>query len=142
MLLCICCMHAQDNTMSGSNTSVETGKIDRDNSRFEASEQLVIFNALVKEVEMFYVDTIEIHKLIRQGINAMLRGLDPYTEYIPEEEMENFKFITTGEYGGIGAYIRSREGGTVITEPFEGMPAAEAGLKAGDLIIAVDTANT
>jgi len=142
MFLCICCMHAQDNTMSGSNTSVETGKIDRDNSRFEASKQLEIFNALVKEVEMFYVDSIEIHKLIRQGINAMLRGLDPYTEYIPEEEMENFKFITTGEYGGIGAYIRSREGGTVITEPFEGMPAAEAGLKAGDLIIAVDTANT
>ena len=142
IFLCICCMHAQDNTTSGTNTSAETEKIDRDNYRFETSKQLDIFNALVKEVEMFYVDSIEIHKLIRQGINAMLRGLDPYTEYIPEEEMENFKFITTGEYGGIGAYIRSREGGTVITEPFEGMPAAEAGLKAGDVIMAVDTVNT
>jgi len=142
IFLCICSVHAQDNTMVGSNLSVKADANDRDNYRFETSKQLDIFNALVKEVEMFYVDSIEIHKLIRQGINAMLRGLDPYTEYIPEEEMENFKFITTGEYGGIGAYIRSREGGTVITEPFEGMPAAEAGLKAGDKIMSVDTVNT
>jgi carboxyl-terminal processing protease len=68
-----------------------------------------------------------------------LKGLDPYTEYISEDEMEQLKFLTTGEYGGIGAYIRYREGGTVITEPFEGMPAAEAGLKAGDMIVAIDT---
>ena len=139
MFLCICCMHAQENTNSGAETS---DRSNREESRFEVSKQLDIFNALVKEVEMFYVDTIEMQKLMRRGIDAMLSGLDPYTEYISEEEMEKFRIITTGEYGGIGAYIRSRENGTVITEPFEGMPAAEAGLKAGDKIIAIDTINT
>ena len=113
-----------------------------DDKRFEISKQLDIFNALVKEMEMFYVDSIEIQKTVRRGIDAMLKGLDPYTEYIPEEDMESLKFMTTGEYGGIGAYIRYREGGTIITEPFAGMPAAEAGLKAGDMILSVDAVDT
>ena len=139
IFLCICCAQAQDGSTSDTETSVSNS---REDNHFEVSKQLDIFNALIKEVQMSYVDSIELQKLIRQGIDAMLSGLDPYTEYIPEEEMEKFKFITTGEYGGIGAYIRSREGGTVITEPFEGMPAAEAGLKAGDLIVAIDTINT
>jgi len=142
MFLCICCMHAQDNSNSNAETVTETGWSSREDNRFEVSKQLEIFNALVKEVEMFYVDSIEIQKLMRQGIDAMLRGLDPYTEYISEEEMEKFRFATTGEYGGIGAYIRSRDSVTVITEPIEGMPAAEAGLRAGDIIITVDTVNT
>ncbi len=133
IFLCSCNMQAQQGAL---------GKNNRDNNRFETSKQLEIFNALVKEVEMFYVDSIETHKLIRQGIDAMLRGLDPYTEYIAEEDLESFRIMTTGEYGGIGAYIKTRGGGTVITEPFEGMPAAEAGLKAGDVIIAIDTVNT
>jgi carboxyl-terminal processing protease len=135
-------MYAQENTTSGAGASAEVSKEDRDNNRFEVSKQLDIFNALVKEVEMFYVDTLDMQKMMRRGVDAMLKGLDPYTEYIPEDEMEQFKFMTTGEYGGIGAYIRYREGGTVITEPFGGMPAAEAGLKAGDLIVAVDTTDT
>jgi len=136
ILLCISCIRAQE-------TSSGRAEINnRDDYRFETSKQLEIFNALVKEVELFYVDSIETHKLIRQGIDAMLRGLDPYTEYIPEEKMEDFKILTTGEYGGIGAYIRTRESGTVIIEPFEGMPAAEAGLKAGDVIMAIDTVKT
>lgn len=110
-------------------------------NRFEVSKNLDIFNALVKEVEMFYVDTVDVEKTVRRGINAMLGGLDPYTEYIPEEEMGDFKQMVTGEYGGIGSYIRQRNknGGAMIAEPFEGMPAAEAGLKAGDLILAIDT---
>ena len=110
-------------------------------NRFEVSKNLDIFNALVKEVEMFYVDTVDVEKTVRRGINAMLGGLDPYTEYIPEEEMGDFKQMVTGEYGGIGSYIRQRNknGGALIAEPFEGMPAAEAGLKAGDLILAIDT---
>ena len=108
-------------------------------SRFEVSKQLEILNALVKEVEMFYVDSVETEKMVRRGIDAMLRGLDPYTEYYPEQESDNMKLLVTGEYGGVGAYIRARDGGVIITEPFEGMPAAKAGLKAGDRILMIDT---
>lgn len=109
-------------------------------NRFEVSKNLDIFNALVKEMEMFYVDSVDVEKNVRRGIDAMLSGLDPYTEYIPEQEMSTLKFMTTGEYGGIGSYIRERrEGGVYIVEPFEGMPAALAGLHAGDRILAIDT---
>ncbi|MDR1345037.1 MAG: S41 family peptidase [Tannerellaceae bacterium] len=111
----------------------------QDDNRFEVSKQLEIFNALLKEMEMFYVDSIDIEETVRRGIDAMLGSLDPYTEYIPEQEMGQLRLITTGEYGGVGAYIRKREGGVIITEPFEGMPAALGGLKAGDFILAVDT---
>ncbi|MDR2474077.1 MAG: S41 family peptidase [Tannerella sp.] len=113
-----------------------------DSNRFEVSKQLDIINAIVKEMEMFYVDRIDIQRTVKRGIDAMLKSLDPYTEYIPESEMEGFQFLTTGEYGGIGAYIKYRNGGTVITEPFEKMPAAEAGMKAGDVIISIDTVDT
>lgn len=108
-------------------------------SRFEVSKQLEILNALVKEVEMFYVDSVETEKMVRRGIDAMLKGLDPYTEYYPEQESDNMKLLVTGEYGGVGAYIRARDGGVIITEPFEGMPAAKSGLKAGDRILMIDT---
>lgn len=116
------------------------GQAQQDN-RFEVSKNLDVYNAIVKEMEMFYVDSIDVEKTIRRGIDAMLGGLDPYTEYIPEKEMESLKIMTTGEYGGIGSYIRQRNlnGGVMIAEPNEGMPAALAGLKAGDLILAVDT---
>ncbi|MDR1938629.1 MAG: S41 family peptidase [Tannerellaceae bacterium] len=118
-----------------------TGAQAQNDNRFEVSKQLEIFNALVKEVEMFYVDTIDVEKTLRRGIDAMLGGLDPYTEYIPEQEMGELRMITTGEYGGIGAYIRKREEGVVVAEPFEGMPAALAGLMAGDRFLAIDTVN-
>lgn len=108
-------------------------------NRFEVSKNLDIFNALVKEVEMFYVDSVEVEKMVHKGIDAMLSDLDPYTEYIPEQDMDDLKFMTTGEYGGIGAYIRQRDKGVVIAEPFEGMPAELGGLKAGDLILSIDT---
>lgn len=110
-------------------------------NRFEVSKNLDIFNALVKEAEMFYVDSMDVEKSVRRGIDAMLGGLDPYTEYYPESEMETLKLMTTGEYGGIGSLIRQRnnKGGVVIAEPTEGMPAALAGLKAGDRILAIDT---
>lgn len=116
------------------------GLAQKKDNRFEVSKNLDIFNALVKEMEMFYVDSIDVDKTVRRGIDAMLGGLDPYTEYIPEQEMDKLKFMTTGEYGGIGSYIRERkEGGVYIIEPFEGMPAALAGLKPGDRILAIDT---
>lgn len=122
--------------------SVMPGQAQKDN-RFEVSKNLDIFNALVKEVEMFYVDSVDVEKTVRRGINAMLGGLDPYTVYYPEQDMDELKIMTTGEYGGIGSYIRERkEGGVYITEPFEGMPAALAGLKAGDRILAIDTVDT
>lgn len=111
----------------------------QNDNRFEISKNLDIFNALVKEVEMFYVDSVDVDKLVRKGIDSMLSDLDPYTEYIPEQEMDDLKYMTTGEYGGIGSYIRQREDGVIVAEPFENMPAALAGLKAGDRILAVDT---
>jgi carboxyl-terminal processing protease len=131
-------MYAQGNIVVDADLR-PTGSNKNDDNRFEVSKQLDIFNALVKEVEMFYVDSVDIQRVVRRGIDAILKGLDPYTEYIPEDEMADLKFLTTGEYGGIGAYIRSREGGTVIIEPFEGMPAAVGGLRAGDMILAIDT---
>lgn len=122
--------------------SILPGQAQKDN-RFEVSKNLDIFNALVKEVEMFYVDSVDVEKTVRRGINAMLSGLDPYTVYYPEQDMDELKIMTIGEYGGIGSYIRERkEGGVYIIEPFEGMPAALAGLKAGDRILAIDTVDT
>ena len=116
------------------------GWAQRDN-RFEVSKQLEIFNAILKEVELFYVDSLDVETSVRRGIDAMLRGLDPYTEYFPEQDMEELDLITTGEYGGIGSLIRQRDndGRVMIAEPTEGMPADLAGLKAGDLILKIDT---
>jgi len=105
---------------------------------FETSKQLDVFNALVKELDMFYVDTINAKKVIRNGIDYMLSKLDPYTNYFPEEEISELKFITTGEYAGIGSGIAQRNGKVYITEPFEGMPADLAGLQAGDEILEID----
>lgn len=119
---------------------VMPGWAQKDN-RFEVSKNLDIFNALLKEVEMFYVDSVDVNKIVQRGIDAMLSGLDPYTEYYPEQNMEELNLMTTGEYGGIGSLIRQRNnaGGVMIAEPTEGMPADLAGLKAGDLILKIDT---
>ena len=120
--------------------SMMIGKAQTDN-RFEMSKNLDIFNSLLKEVEMFYVDSVDVEKTVRRGIDAMLRGLDPYTEFYPEQNTEDLDLLTTGEYGGIGSLIRQRnnDGYVMIAEPTEGMPADLAGLKAGDVILKVDT---
>jgi len=118
-----------------------TGQSQTDN-RFEVSKNLEIFNSIVKEMEMFYVDSIDINKTVRRGVNSMLSSLDPYTEYYPEEEIEKLQYMTTGEYGGMGAIIRQRDmdgGGVIVADPYEGMPAALAGLKAGDIFLKIDT---
>lgn len=105
----------------------------------ELSRNLDVFSSVVKNLQSEYVDTIDSRKSIRTAIDMMLMDLDPYTEYIPEEDQEAFRSISTGEYGGIGSYIMRRKDNNVyISEPHEGSPAKKAGLRAGDLIIAVD----
>ncbi|MDR1119884.1 MAG: S41 family peptidase [Dysgonamonadaceae bacterium] len=110
----------------------------QDNHRSELAKNLDIYNSLMKELDLFYVDSIQPNKLIPDGINLMLSKLDPYTNFISEEDLNDFKFMVTGEYGGIGSIITQRKGRTYISEPYEGMPAALAGLKAGDEILAID----
>lgn len=106
---------------------------------FEVAKNLEIFNSLYRELDMLYVDTLDANKLITTGIDAMLESLDPYTEYYAEEDMVNLKMMTTGKYGGIGSIIRLRKDSTVIIhEPYEGMPAAQVGLKVGDIIKKID----
>jgi carboxyl-terminal processing protease len=107
-------------------------------SYFELSKQLDIFTTLFKELNTYYVDDVEPGELMKTGIDAMLESLDPYTTYIPESEIEDFRFQTTGEYGGIGAIIRKKEDWVVISEPYEGSPADKAGLKAGDILLEID----
>lgn len=104
----------------------------------DISRNLDIFNAVYKNLQTSYVDTIDADKSMSTAITAMLNEIDPYTEYIPEAEQEEFMTISTGEYGGIGSYIGTRDGKTYVSEPREGSPAAKAGLKPGDVFIAID----
>lgn len=112
----------------------------RDNHNFQVSKNLDVFNSVYKELDMFYVDTIDPQKVIRAGIDAMLQEIDPYTEYYPEDDLDDFKQMITGKYAGIGSVIRlyKKRNRVVIFEPYEGTPAAEVGLKAGDVILEID----
>ncbi|ELR69556.1 tail-specific protease [Fulvivirga imtechensis AK7] len=105
---------------------------------FEIAKNLDIFATLFKEVNAYYVDEVDPDKVIRTGIDAMLLSLDPYTNYIPEDEIESFRTMTTGQYAGIGALISVVNGKTVITMPYQGFAAYNAGLKIGDELIAID----
>lgn len=109
-----------------------------DQKNFEISKNLDIFYTLVRELNLFYVDEVKPDKLIKKGIDEMLETLDPYTVYIPESEMDDFKFMTTGEYAGIGAMISKRGKQIIVAEPYEGFPAQLNGLRAGDIILEVD----
>lgn len=110
-----------------------------DDRNFQISKNLDLFNSMFKELDMFYVDTLNPEKVIQNGVEGMLALTDPYTEYYPEEEISSLKEMTTGKYGGIGAAIRYYEAKDriAVVEPTEGMPAAEAGVKAGDIILSV-----
>ncbi len=108
-------------------------------SYFEISKNIDIFTTLYKELNSFYVDETDPGKLMKKGIDEMLKSLDPYTTYIPESEIEDFRFMTTGQYGGIGAVITKREDYVVISEPYEDFPAQKAGLMAGDKIIQINS---
>ena len=109
------------------------------NPAFDATQGIGIFGSVLKELNTFYVDTPDVETLVEEGINAMLYTLDPYTVYIPETESDDFKFMTTGEYGGIGSLISTRDSFTYIAEPYEGLPAQVCGLKAGDKILRIDS---
>jgi carboxyl-terminal processing protease len=105
---------------------------------FDIAKSLDIYATLFKEVNAYYVDEVEPQKLVRKSIDGMLESLDPYTDYIPEDEVESFRITTTGQYGGIGALINIINKKTVITHPYRNFPAFRAGLKVGDEILAVD----
>lgn len=110
-------------------------------SYFELSKNLEVFAHLFQELNIYYVDETEPGKLMKRGIDAMLKSLDPYTVYYPEEEIEDYRFLTTGKYGGIGSLIRKRDEHVIIAEPYEGFPAEKSGLRAGDIILEVDGEN-
>ena len=105
---------------------------------FETSKNIEIFTDLYKELDLFYVDEVNSGDLIKTAIDQMLKSLDPYTTYIPESDIEDYRFMTTGQYGGIGSMITKRGEYVFISEPYEGFPAQKAGLMAGDKIIEVN----
>ena len=111
-----------------------------DNRKYQLSKQITILNAILKELDLFYVDTIQPKKIINKGIDAMLTHLDPYTEYYSEEDSDDLKMLTTGKYAGIGSVIRfhKEKNTTVIASPYEGLPAAKAGLQIGDFILSIN----
>lgn len=107
-------------------------------SYFEVAKNLDIFTTVYRELNNYYVDETDPGKLMKTAIDKMLKSLDPYTNYIPESEIEDFKFMTTGQYGGIGAVITKRKDFVFISEPYQGFPAQKAGLMAGDKILKID----
>ena len=105
---------------------------------FELVKNLDIFTSVMKELNKNYVDEIQPGKLTKTAIDEMLRSLDPYTEFIPESAMEDYKLMMAGQYGGVGALIQKLDSFVVISEPYEGFPAYNAGLRAGDIILEVN----
>lgn len=112
---------------------------DKDHN-FKVAKNIEIFNNIYRYLDMIYVDTLDADEVVGTGIKGMLNSLDPYTVYYPENEVNKLKNMLTGKYVGIGAIIRQNMqlGRVVIDEPYEGSPAAEAGLKKGDIILSID----
>ncbi len=118
------------------------GLLSFESEDFKITKNLDIFVTLFREVNTFYVDGTDPEKLIEASIEGMLNSLDPYTTYIPEKDVDDFRFMTTGKYGGIGALIRKAGEYTIISEPYEGFPAQRMDLRAGDTIIAISDVST
>lgn len=110
------------------------------NHNYDVARNLEIFSAIYKNLDMMYVDTLDASEVVGTGIKAMLRSLDPYTEYYASDEVKNLKQMLTGKYAGIGAIVRKnmKTGNVCIDEPYFGMPAQEVGLRKGDEIISID----
>ncbi len=111
---------------------------DKQQHYFDINKNIEIFNSVLREMDMFYVDSVDINKTVRSGIDNMLNTLDPYTVYFNKDDMKEFSTQITGEYAGIGSGIAYKDEKVAITEPFEGKPADKAGLKAGDYILEID----
>lgn len=112
----------------------------QDDHYFKVAKNLEVFNTIYKNLDMLYVDTLDADETVGYGINAMLKSLDPYTEYYPENKSGDVKMMLTGKYAGIGSLIRYnyKLGRVCIDEPYENQPAAEVGLKKGDIILSID----
>ncbi len=108
------------------------------NKSFRISKSMTVFNSVLRELDLFYVDTLNYDKLLKDAVDNMLAGLDPYTVYMPEEETSDLRFMTTGEYGGIGSLIIKKGDYICISEPYEGMPAQKNDVRAGDLILEIN----
>nr|WP_194775510.1 S41 family peptidase [Pararhodonellum marinum] len=122
-------------------TSLTLFSFTQNDKLFAIAKNLDIFASLIRELDSYYVDEIDPDELVSIGINAMLEELDPYTNYIPEEDSDDFRLMTTGEYAGVGALIGNRTGVNMILMPYSGFPAQRAGLRIGDEILKVDTVN-
>ena len=109
----------------------------QDDKNFQIAKNLDIYYTLFRELNLFYVDEVDPTKLVKTSIDKMLESLDPYTNFIPEDDVEDFRFMTTGEYAGIGALISKQKGKILIAEPYEGFPAQKSGLRAGDVLLEV-----
>ena len=109
-----------------------------DTDYFEISKNLKLVSSIYEKINTHYVDEIIPGRVMKKGIDAMLKSLDPYTVYISEEQIEDFRFATTGEYGGIGATIKKRNNKTLVSELYENSPASKNGLIPGDEIISID----
>lgn len=109
---------------------------------FQISKNLSIFNSVLRELDMYYVDSLQHDRMVKSAIDQMLRETDPYTVYIPEDETEDISFLTTGAYGGIGSLITMTDDGICISEPYEGLAAQKNGLKAGDILLEIDGQST
>ena len=121
----------------GLSATAQQPQINNDKA-FEISKNLEIFADVYKNLHLNYVDDLESGKLMKTAIDAMLASLDPYTNYIPESDIEDVKLQIFGQYGGIGSVVSQRDDYVIISEPYEGLPAAKAGLKAGDKILEIN----
>ncbi len=116
--------------------------IAQEQKEFRINKNLTIYNDVMRQLDLNYVDTLNYDQMVKTSIDAMLGKLDPYTVYLPEDKTEDLQFMTTGAYGGIGAVISQRNGKSYITDPYEGMPAQRNDVRAGDIILEIDGKST